>query len=157
MGTYRRLLTLPDPDATADLAGRIGAILHPGDCLLLEGGIGAGKTHFARSLIQSLMDEPEDVPSPTFTLVQEYDTSAGPVWHADLYRLSRPEELIELGLDEALETAISVIEWPDRMGPDRPDTALTLAFDVAGDTARRVTITGDDALWRPRLKEAGIA
>ena len=85
-----RSLDLPGPQATADLAARLGARLQPGDVLLLEGPIGAGKTHFARSLIQSLLTEPEDVPSPTFTLVQVYDTEKGEIWHADLYRLTGP-------------------------------------------------------------------
>ena len=99
-------LTLRSADATARLAERLGALLHPGDCLLLDGPIGAGKTHFARALIQSLMDVPEDVPSPTFTLVQTYDTGAGELWHADLYRLSSPDEIEELGLTHEVDGEI---------------------------------------------------
>ena len=150
-------LTLDSPEDTCAFAGRLGAQLAPGDCLLLEGGIGAGKTHFARCLLLSLMDTPEDVPSPTFTLVQTYDTRAGEAWHADLYRLSGPDEIVELGLDQAFDTAICLVEWPDRLGEDAPPDALRLAFEVAGDTARLVTISSGAPQWRPILEEAGLA
>ena len=114
------------PEHTAQLAADLGRVLQPGDTLLLQGPIGAGKTHFARALIQSLQDPVEDVPSPTFTLIQTYDTEAGPIWHADLYRLSSPDEIVETGLLDAMQDAICLIEWPDRLGPDAPDTALTI-------------------------------
>ncbi|TDK44463.1 tRNA (adenosine(37)-N6)-threonylcarbamoyltransferase complex ATPase subunit type 1 TsaE [Antarcticimicrobium luteum] len=142
-------LTLTSPDATARLAGGLGALLRPGDCLLLDGPIGAGKTHFARALIQSLLQMPEDVPSPTFTLVQTYDTRAGELWHADLYRLSAPGEIEELGLTEAMETAICLIEWPDRLGPLTPPDALHLTFattEGAEDT-RHLTLTWTAPRW----------
>lgn len=146
-------LTLPSPDATARLAEALGARLRPGDCLLLDGPIGAGKTHFARALIQSLMEQPEDVPSPTFTLVQTYDTAAGELWHADLYRLSSPEEIEELGLTEAMETAICLIEWPDRLGPLTPPDALSLSFATTeeADDSRRLTLTWTAPHWAYRL------
>lgn len=147
--------TSTSPDHSSDLARQIGAILRPGDTLLLEGDIGAGKTHFARSLIQSLQDAPEDVPSPTFTLVQTYDTSAGPLWHADLYRLSGSDEIVEIGLLDAMESAICLIEWPDRLGPDAPQTALTLHFSPGDDeNARHVTARSAAAQdWAIRLKD----
>jgi len=129
----------------------IGGLLRPGDVLLLEGEIGAGKTHFARSLIQSQMDTPEDVPSPTFTLVQTYDTGTGEIWHSDLYRLTDVSEVMELGLDEAMERAICLIEWPDRLGPDTPDTALHLRFDTLSDSARRITLSWAQGDWDDRL------
>jgi len=146
-------LTLRSADATARLAERLGALLHPGDCLLLDGPIGAGKTHFARALIQSLMDVPEDVPSPTFTLVQTYDTGAGELWHADLYRLSSPDEIEELGLTEAMEQAICLIEWPDRLGPLTPPDALSLSFATTqeDDETRRLTLTWTAPHWADRL------
>lgn len=149
--------TLPDPDSTAALAARFALILKPGDVLLLEGHIGAGKTHFARNLVQSLQDVPEDVPSPTFTLIQSYETSKGEVLHADLYRLSGPEELDELGLTDALEAAICLIEWPDRLGTDAPASALTLSFKF-GTTleSRKLVVTGDPAIWGHRLKEVQV-
>lgn len=139
-----------DPDDTARFAAELGKRLHAGDVILLEGGIGAGKTHFARSLIQSLMTEPEDVPSPTFTLVQVYDGPECEIWHADLYRLTDPNEAIELGLEEAFETAICLVEWPDRLGDLAPDTALTLAFQAEPDDSRIMTATGPG--WATRLE-----
>jgi len=136
-------LSLESPEATARLAARLGALLRPGDCLLLDGPIGAGKTHFARALIQPLLDEPEDIPSPTFTLVQTYDTRAGALWHADLYRLSTPEEVEELGLVEAMEQEICVIEWPDKLGPLTPPEALRIAFEPDAADAQRRHLTLD--------------
>lgn len=144
---------LPDADATAALGTEIGARLRAGDVLLLEGPIGAGKTHFARALIQSRLarlGRHEDVPSPTFTLVQVYD-AAPEIWHADLYRLGHPDEVIELGLEEAFENAICLIEWPDRLGPLAPKGALRLVFVPTREgMARRVDIFGD-AAWAERL------
>ena len=147
-------LTPESPEETADIAARIGAELQPGDCLLLRGEIGSGKTHFARSLIQSLMTEPEDVPSPTFTLVQVYDTTRGEVWHSDLYRLSAVEELEELGLSEAFESAICLVEWPDKLGPLAPPSALTLTFatDPEHEETRHLTVSGPDPKWSPLLE-----
>lgn len=141
-------LALSSPEATARLAQAVGADLRPGDTLLLNGAVGAGKTHFARHLIQSLLEVPEDIPSPTFTLVQSYDTSHGTLWHADLYRLSSVFEIEELGLAEAFETAICLIEWPDRLGVLEPTEALTLWFrDGASDDARALTLTWTNARW----------
>lgn len=141
-----------DPTATAQFAQAMATVIAPGDCFLLEGNIGAGKTFFARCLIQSLLCTPEDVPSPTFTLVQTYDTQKGPVHHTDLYRLSSSDELIELGLLDALETDICLIEWPDRLGGDAPKTALTLSFSRGSQPdARSINISGKSAHWGDRL------
>lgn len=126
--TPRHMRQLHSPEETCDLARRMAPLLAPGDVVLLEGEIGAGKSHFARCLIQSLMTQPEDVPSPTFTLVQSYDTPSGELWHADLYRLGDVSEVDELGLLEAFDTAICLVEWPDRLGPERPRDALLLRF-----------------------------
>ncbi len=119
--------------------------------ILLEGDIGAGKTHFARSLIQSLLIEPEDVPSPTFTLIQVYDGPECEIWHSDLYRLTDPVEVIELGLEEAFQSAICLIEWPDRLADMAPADALTLRFGVLPDDSRTLEITGSDD-WAHRLQ-----
>ena len=116
------------PDDTAALARRLACRLRPGDCLLLEGGIGAGKTHFARAAIQSILTEPEEVPSPTFTLTQIYDSPLGEIWHADLYRLSSTAEIHELGLEEAFDTAVCLVEWPDRLGHPLPPRSVSIAF-----------------------------
>ena len=147
------LVDAASPKATAALARRLGAVLRAGDCVTLEGPIGAGKTHFARALIRSLMTTPEDVPSPTFTLVQTYDTEAGEIWHADLYRLTGPAEIEDLGLSEAFDSAICLIEWPDRLGPLMPRQALHLhlAPDPDDEDRRRIGFhwTGGD--WAARL------
>ncbi|SFR53709.1 tRNA threonylcarbamoyladenosine biosynthesis protein TsaE [Yoonia tamlensis] len=135
---------------TAELAGRIAGILAAGDTLLLSGEIGAGKSAFARALIRARLGRMEDVPSPTFTLVQTYDDPQGDIWHCDLYRLTHPDEVFELGLDAAFATAICLIEWPDRLGTDAPANALRMAFS-AGAAAHSVTIDGPPA-WLDRLK-----
>lgn len=147
------LLRLSSPDATETLARSLGAMLSPGDVILLHGDIGAGKTHFARALIQSLQDPPEDVPSPTFTLVQTYDTQKGDLWHADLYRLTSPDECVELGLADAFDTAICLIEWPDRLEDLVPEDSLHLRFSMADDDedARLLDISGNNTRWADAL------
>ena len=142
MTELRRRYQSHSPDDTRDLARRIGARLSAGAVILLEGPVGAGKTHFARQLILSLLPEPEDVPSPTFTLVQTYESDAGEIWHADLYRLTSPDEVVELGLEEAFETAICLIEWPDRLGDLAPSDALTLSFTHDDVDRREITARG---------------
>src|SRR6056297_1572661 len=147
--------TSTSPQETTQFAARLGADLQPGDCLLLEGGIGAGKSHFARALILSRLSVPEDVPSPTFTLVQTYDLPDGALWRADLYRLGDPDQIIELGLLDAIETDICLIEWPDRMGDLRPAGALTIRSDDPHKTdTREMTLSWTDPAWTPRVQEA---
>ena len=142
--------TLPDETAMAHFAAKIAPILSTGDTLLLEGDIGAGKSAFARALIRARLGRQEDVPSPTFTLVQTYEAPDGDIWHCDLYRLSHPDEAFELGLEDAFETAICLIEWPDRLGNAAPQSALRLSF-LAGDSAHHVTVAGS-AAWAKRLR-----
>lgn len=153
MTTHRIELTLQTPEDTARLAARLGGVVGPGDVILLSGPVGAGKTHFARALIQSILTVAEDVPSPTFTLVQAYDTERGPLWHTDLYRLNGPAEIEELGLPEAFETAICLVEWPDRLGPYTPDDALHITLTPEG-TGRRVTLEGPTARWAGLMERA---
>ncbi|MGV0910826.1 tRNA (adenosine(37)-N6)-threonylcarbamoyltransferase complex ATPase subunit type 1 TsaE [Martelella sp. FOR1707] len=132
---------LPDETATIAFAGRLAPLLTVGDCLLLDGDLGMGKSTFARALIRARTGVRDlEVPSPTFTLVQVYDGDP-PIWHFDLYRLSDPDELIELGIDEALEDGVSLIEWPDRGEGLLPKDALRLAFAEEG-AGRRVRLTG---------------
>lgn len=148
-------LTLPvaDADETARLAAELSGFLTPGDVILLQGDVGAGKTHFARSLIQAILLSPEDVPSPTFTLVQTYETSRGPVWHSDLYRISSTFEIEELGLTEAFEDAICLVEWPDRLGPLRPAGALSVTLAAQPHNgARLITAEWDDDQWQDKLQ-----
>jgi tRNA threonylcarbamoyl adenosine modification protein YjeE len=125
-------LHLSDEHATTRLAQLLAPLLTAGDTVLFEGEIGAGKTHFCRSLIQARLGHDEDVPSPTFTLVQSYDADVGIV-HADLYRLTHPDEARELGLDEAFQTCICLVEWPDRLGHDMVDDPIHIGLSTQGD------------------------
>ncbi len=107
---------LPHEDATQKLAATFGEILVQGDVVYLRGPLGVGKSTFTRWVIRHLMENPDQVvPSPTFTLVQTYDTKPYPLWHFDLYRLKDPTELFELGFEEALGRGISFIEWPENL------------------------------------------
>jgi tRNA threonylcarbamoyladenosine biosynthesis protein TsaE len=148
-------LTLPNPTATQRLAAIVAAQARPGDAILLSGDLGAGKTHFARAFINALSDTAEEVPSPTFTLVQAYAaTVAGQsveISHFDLYRLKSPEETIELGIEEAFAEGISLVEWPDRLGFMTPRHHLALRLEIAADgNTRRASLEGT-ADWGDRL------
>lgn len=136
---------LPNENATDQLAQEVAARLKAGDVLLLSGPIGAGKTHFARALIRACLGAATEVPSPTFTLVQTYEGEALEIWHADLYRLSHPDEITELGLEAAFSTAACLIEWPERLGDLAPKDALLLTFQVEED-GRRVSFSPADHL-----------
>lgn len=157
-GPFPITVDLPSEAATAEFASRLAPRLRAGDALLLEGPIGAGKTHFARALIQARLraaGREEDVPSPTYTLVQTYTDGTAEIWHADLYRLTGPGEAAELGLDEAFRDAIVLVEWPDRLGPDAPEGALRLAFSDGGaEGSRRLALTSADAGWAYRIAPA---
>ena len=132
------LLPLPDLAATEALGARLSVLLRPGDAVLLGGPLGAGKTALARAVLRVLTRDPAlDVPSPSYTLVQTYDTPAGPVHHFDLWRLDGPDDVAELGWDEARQGVV-LVEWPDRLGPLAPRDALRIAL-------------------RPRTGEAGEA
>lgn len=137
--------------ATSQLASEIAPLLVSGDTLLLKGDIGAGKTHFARSLIQARLAAAgyfEDVPSPTYTLVQTYSDNLTEIWHADLYRLSDVSEVSELGLEDAISEAVCLIEWPERLGPLCPTNALHIDFEVGRETETRIlTFSADDSRW----------
>ncbi|SHH00835.1 tRNA (adenosine(37)-N6)-threonylcarbamoyltransferase complex ATPase subunit type 1 TsaE [Cognatishimia maritima] len=146
--------TLISPDETADLAAAFASVLKAGDTILLTGDIGAGKTHFSRSLIQHSLGYQEDVPSPTFTLVQTYDAPEHDIWHADLYRLSSPDEVVELGLTEAFETAVCLIEWPDRLEELAPENALSLSLKMTETPGQRqLVISWSAAKWDQKIKD----
>ena len=148
-------IALADAEATTALGARIAPLLHAGDAVLLYGPLGMGKSTLARGLIRSLTRPDEDVPSPTFTLVQFYET-APPIAHFDLYRLNRPEEAFEIGLDEALDEGCALIEWPERLGEDPgaylgPDRLTVTLSEADGDT-RLATVSGAGA-WETKLKD----
>lgn len=141
------LLLLPDLAATEALGARIARLLRPGDAVLLDGPLGAGKSALARALLRTLTGDPAlDVPSPSYTLLQSYDTPIGPVHHLDLWRLDGPAAVLELGWDEARDGVV-VVEWPDRLGPLRPDDALAVALRPGPGDLRTAEIGG----WPGRL------
>ena len=148
-------LHLSSEEQTTLLGRRISQYLGPGDTLLLRGPIGAGKTHLARAIIQerlSVAGQWEDVPSPTYTLVQTYDDGACEIWHADLYRLSDPNEVIELGLVAAFENSIVLVEWPDRLGSFPPPVVLDVSREPSGD-GRNIRLRSKSEKWA-RLESA---
>src|SRR5215217_192675 len=139
-------VALANEQATERLVTDVAGALEPGDLVTLSGDLGAGKTTFARAMIRYLADNPAiPVPSPTFTLIQTYDLPRFPVVHADLYRLSGPGELAELGFDDLPEKAVVLLEWPDRAAGFLPADRLDIAFTLApkhGSDARNVRVTG---------------
>lgn len=139
-------LFLPDETDTARFGAALARVLQPGDTVLLEGPIGAGKTHLARAVIQTLLQVPEDVPSPTYTIVQTYDGNGFEIWHADLYRLTETSELVELGLTEAFDNALVLIEWPDRLGDTAPSHALRIRF-TDEDGGRKLHLASTSQKW----------
>lgn len=148
MPVRHKTVTLSSPQDTAALAVSLGENLARGDTVLLDGPVGSGKTHFARHLIQSILVEAEDVPSPTFTVVQTYDTTAGSLWHCDLYRIGSTLEIEELGLAEAFDDAICLVEWPDRLADLAPDDSLHLDFAHGKtDDTRVLTATWASPRW----------
>ena len=128
---------------TEGLAQRLAPHAAPGDVIGLCGALGSGKTAFARAFIRARLGRPaEEVPSPTFTLVQLYEHAAGAIWHFDLYRLSAPEDAYELGIEDAFSHAISLIEWPEKLGALMPTDWLEVRLAPGEDEeARIVTIT----------------
>jgi tRNA threonylcarbamoyladenosine biosynthesis protein TsaE len=148
-------LALPDEAATARLGAALAAALQAGEAICLYGPLGAGKSTLARALVRTLTTPTEDVPSPTFTLVQFYEGGRLNVAHFDLYRLTSPDEAYEIGLDEALEDGAAVIEWPERLEGRLPPHRLDVEIAPepgAGEDARRARLTpyGD---WEGRPVE----
>lgn len=143
-------LDLPDPAATDELGRKLAAILRPGDVVALEGPLGSGKTALARAAIRALTGPEEDVPSPTFTLVQSYESGLGPLYHFDLYRLEAPDQAVELGIDDAFADGISLVEWPDRLGGYLPQRHLKIGLSAGADKDSRVARISGGVQWKDR-------
>lgn len=165
IGAHPITLPLPDAQATARVGAALAGVLRRGDSVLLTGPLGAGKTALARAVIAARMGAAAgDIPSPTYTLTQVYEDAAGEIWHADLYRLTHPAQVWELGLTEAFDDAICLVEWPERLGTLAPRRALIAALDfdagsggVGDDDAgegRILTLTPQGAGWEAALDAA---
>lgn len=152
-----RDITLVDEAATTRLGAALAQHVAVGEALLLNGDLGMGKSTLARGLIRALTRPDEDVPSPTFTIVQFYECTP-PVAHFDLYRLEDPREIEEIGLYEAIDDGVALVEWPERLGtggaealsPDR----LSVRLETAG-AGRRAHLTGH-GVWAEKLKELHV-
>jgi tRNA threonylcarbamoyl adenosine modification protein YjeE len=138
--TFRQVRALPDLDATTSLGEAIARGLQTGDAVALWGDLGAGKTTLARAILHAL-GVTEDVPSPTFTIVQSYDTTRMTVSHYDLYRIKNPREMRELGFDDALLDGAALVEWPERAPEALPPDALHVRLGVS-DGVRSARLTG---------------
>ena len=142
------------PAETAAVAARLERVTRPGDTVALRGDLGAGKTEFARGFVAARAarhgQAAPEVPSPTFTLVQIYEFPDGAIWHFDLYRLTAPEDALELGIEEAFAAGIALIEWPERLGALLPARRFDVRLGFAGAGERRAVAIAGDA----RLAEA---
>ncbi len=145
------VIPLPDLAATRRLGAALARRLVIGDVVALHGDLGAGKTELARAIVRAAAgDEALTVPSPTFTLAETYDTAPGPIWHFDLYRLDSPEQVWELGFEEALAGGISLIEWPERIGALLPARRLDVTLTVGQDETRAAVLAAGSS-WADRL------
>jgi len=145
-----KTIPLADPDATLALGGRLAAILKAGDIVTLTGELGAGKTTLSRGLIQAICGD-IDVPSPTYTLLQTYPAGEYEIYHFDFYRLEKPEDCLELGLQDALDFGASLMEWPERLGRYLPEDNLTV--DIAFEGEGRIAKLTAGPSWEARLHE----
>ena len=150
-------LHLPDEAATARVGRALAPALAPGDWVALQGPLGAGKSALARAVLRARLGDPEaEIPSPSYTLVNVYETGGQEFWHADLYRLAGIDDLQELGLADAADRgAIVLLEWPERLGGDAPERALTLTLAMAADGGRGLTIATAGGGWNAALAALG--
>ena len=137
-------------DQTIRLAESFSKLLKKNDIIALYGTLGVGKTAFTRALVQSFSPS-EEVPSPTFTLLQTYETEKFPIFHFDLYRLKTPEEVFELGIEDAFYDGVSLIEWPEKMGNIAPEKKLLKIQIECYNNIRTFTFSSENPLWIERL------
>ena len=153
------VIDLPDEAATCRLGRRIAAVTRKGDVIALWGDLGSGKTTLARALIRAIPVLPgsagdDEVPSPTFTLVQTYPRAPAEIWHFDLFRIEQAEDVYELGIEEALDEGIALIEWPERMAALLPEERLDVKLRFPPGREGRTAILIPGPGWEGRLKEA---
>jgi tRNA threonylcarbamoyladenosine biosynthesis protein TsaE len=148
-------IDLPDEKATAALAAELAARAQQGDVIGLSGPLGSGKTTFARYFIRARMAA-DEVPSPTFALVETYHPATGPaIWHFDLYRIDRPEDAYELGIEDAFADGIALIEWPERLGGLMPRQHLAIALGTGKSEMARIATLAPSSAWVARI--AGLS
>lgn len=146
-----QILELASEDDTNALGARLARRLRRGDVIALHGQLGAGKTTLVRGLIRALLGDQEEVPSPTYTLVQMYEGPGFPVWHFDLYRLETADDVFELGWDET-QDGVALIEWPERAGAHLPGSRLDVFLEISGD-GRRARLEAGGEGWQERLDD----
>ena len=145
--------TLPHENATISLGRAIAEALQVGDFIALYGDLGMGKTTLTRGLVQGAMRAPVEVVSPTFTLVQIYETETFPIWHYDLYRVEDPDEVLDLSWDETMD-GVAIVEWPENAGPHLPSERLDVMLTVSGE-GRIAVLTAHGQSWEQRLDVIG--
>ncbi len=144
-------LALPDRAATRRLAERLAPLLRTGDFIGLGGALGTGKTTLARDVIHTLSGDACEVPSPTFTLVQTYELGALTLWHFDLFRVDAPEDVFELGFEDALAEGVSLVEWPERLGPLLPPDRLVVTLTQGAEPDARIARLCAHGTWTERF------
>jgi tRNA threonylcarbamoyl adenosine modification protein YjeE len=149
----RLTIPLQDLQATTIFAAQLARLAEVGDVLLLQGDLGVGKTALCRAFIQSVQEAPEDVPSPTFTLVQIFQGTRYSVWHFDLYRLKQQEEAFELGLEDAFDSGVSLIEWPELIEALLPENCVSIHLSYGIDKGSRIAELQGVGTWEQKLKE----
>ena len=145
------MFELPDLNATHRFAQALAPLVQPGDVIELKGAIGVGKTTFARALIRALGGK-EEVPSPTFTFVQTYHLGRLTVWHFDLFRLKHPIDIYELGIEDAMNEGLSLIEWPEKMAPYACQHRIEITFSFHIGEVRKASLKAHGH-WGTRLSE----
>lgn len=156
MTEFETKIHLADESATQALAARIADILASGDIITLIGGLGVGKSVFARTVIRALGCTDEEIPSPTFSLVQTYFAGGLLVHHFDLYRLENEHDAQELGIDDAFAAGVSLIEWPDRLGAYLPLERLDIRLEIGDEEGHRYATLYAPDNWHARLREIGL-